>query len=109
MNYISEERISFANRLKNLRNDENSVRTELEKLKSKLQDVDRSLHKGNIPGIPDDMDARLEEAEEQIYIVQQSLQEVPLNMNLINSYLENAKQSVDDVSEKAKSYSKMLC
>ena len=40
-------------------------------------------HKGNIPGIPDEMDARLEEAEEQIYIVTQSLQEVPLNMKLV--------------------------
>ncbi len=46
------------------------------------------------------MDARLEEAEEQIYIVSQSLEEVPLNMNLVNNYLDNAKQSLDDVSEK---------
>ena len=86
--------------MNNLRNDEHKVRTELDKLSRKLQDADRSLHKGNIPGIPDDMDARLEEAEEQIYVVTQSLQEVPLNMNLVNSYVDNAKQSVDDVSEK---------
>ena len=58
------------------------------------------LHKGNIPGIPDEMEARLEEAEEQIYIVTQSLQEVPLNMKLVDSYLENADKSVNDVSGK---------
>ncbi len=102
LEFISGERTSFAERIKNLRNDENKVRMELERLSSKLQDVDRSLHKGNIPGIPDDMEARLEEADEQIYIVQQSLEEVPLNMSLIHSYLENAKQSIDEVSEKAK-------
>ena len=99
---IEQDRKKFANHIKNLRNDENDVRTKLEQLTRKLQDTDRSLRKGNIPGIPGDMDARLEEAEEQIYIVTQSLQEVPLNMSLVNSYLENAKQSVDEVSMKAK-------
>ena len=64
--------------MKNLRIDENSVRTKLDELSRKLQNTDRILHKGNIPGIPDEVDARLEEAEEQIYIVTQSLQEVPL-------------------------------
>ncbi|WP_172371125.1 septation ring formation regulator EzrA [Sporosarcina jiandibaonis] len=93
-------RESFAERIKSLRIDENSVRKELNRLTKKMQDVERSLYKGNIPGIPDEMDARLEEAEEQIYIVNQSLEEVPLNMNLVNNYLENAKQSVDVVSEK---------
>lgn len=99
---IKENRTKFADRIKNLRNDETNVRAQLEQLARKLQNADRSLHKGNIPGIPSDMDARLEEADEQIYIVTQSLQEVPLNMSLVNSYLENAKQSVDEVSVKAK-------
>jgi len=99
---VSEERDRFAKRLKSLRNDEHVVRTELEELNRRLQDADRALHKGNIPGIPDDMDARLEEAEEHLYVVSQSLQEVPLNMNLVRSYVTNAKQSVDEVSEKVK-------
>lgn len=99
---IEEERQKFADEIKNLRNDETNVRAKLNELTRKLQDADRSLHKGNIPGIPSEMDARLEEAEEQIYIVTQSLQEVPLNMVLVNSYLENARQSVDEVSTKAK-------
>ena len=101
LDQIAVTRENFATRMKNLRNDENSVRKELNRLTKKLQDVERSLYKGNIPGIPDDMDARLEEAEEQIYIVSQSLEEVPLNMALVNSYLENAKQSLEIVSEKS--------
>lgn len=99
---IAGKQTDFATRLKSLRNDENSVRIKLDELTRKLQKADRSLHRGNIPGIPDDMDARLEEAEEQVYIVTQSLQEVPLNMNLVHAYLENAEQSVDDVNEKVK-------
>jgi len=97
---IAEVSDSFVERIKSLRNDENSVRMEIEKLTRKLQDTDRSLSRGNIPGIPADMEVRLEEADEQIYIVRQSLEEVPLNMNLVNSYLENAKLSVEDVSNK---------
>ncbi len=97
---IAEEQEAFANRMTNLRIDENNVRTKLEELSRKLQNADRMLHKGNIPGIPDEMEARLEEADEQIYIVTQSLQEVPLNMGLVNSYLENAEKSVMDVSGK---------
>lgn len=97
---IASERESFAKRMKNLRNDEHEVRTKLEQLTRKLQEVDRSLHKGNIPGIPDEMDARLEEAEEQLYVVTQSLEEVPLNMAIVHSYVENADKAVHDVGER---------
>ncbi|MFJ7934839.1 septation ring formation regulator EzrA [Sporosarcina sp. NPDC096371] len=97
---IAEEQDNFINRMKNLRIDENNVRAKLEELARKLQNTDRVLHKGNIPGIPDEMEARLEEADEQIYIVSQSLQEVPLNMSLVDNYLENAEKVVADVSEK---------
>ncbi|NYF25189.1 septation ring formation regulator EzrA [Sporosarcina sp. JAI121] len=107
LQYISEEleeieveQENLANRMKNLRIDENDVRTKLDELSRQLQNADRMLHKGNIPGIPDEMEARLEEADEQIYIVTQSLQEVPLNMHLVDSYLENAGKIVQDVSER---------
>ncbi len=99
---LEEQRGKFAEKIKSLRNDETKVRTKLDELTRQLQEADRSLHKANIPGIPSEMDARLEEAEEQIYIVTQSLQEVPLNMMLVNSYLENTRQSVEEVSVKTK-------
>ncbi|GKV54607.1 septation ring formation regulator EzrA [Sporosarcina sp. NCCP-2222] len=100
MEQIAEEQENFANRIKNLRIDENNVRTKLADLSRELQAADRKLHKANIPGIPDEMDARLEEAEEQIFLVSQSLQEVPLNMALAESYLKNAEKAVHDVNEK---------
>ncbi len=101
-NQIKEEINEFANRMKNLRNDEHKVRKEVKGLTKELQEIDRALHRGNIPGIPSDIDARLEEADEQLYIVRQSLQEVPLSMALVYSYLDNANQSVQEVKEKSK-------
>ena len=100
LDHIAEEQEEFSNRMRNLRIDENSVRSKLEELGRHLQNVERKLQKGNIPGIPDDMEARLEEADEQLYIVTQSLQEVPLNMKLVDGYLENAEKSIADVSAK---------
>ena len=97
---IAADQESLANRMKNLRIDENNVRKQLEELSRKLQTGDRKLHRGNIPGIPDEMDARLEEADEQLYLVSQSLQEVPLNMAVAESYLANAEKVVNDVNEK---------
>lgn len=97
---ISEEQEVFANRLKNLRIDELNVRTQLEELNRRLQNTERKLQKGNIPGIPDEMEARLEEADEQLYIVSQSLQETPLNMNLVHAYLGDAEKAVADVTER---------
>lgn len=96
---IKEEQEKFSNRLKNLRIDENKARTQLDSLKKLLHDTDRRLHKSNIPGIPEEMDARLEEAEEQIFIVMQSLQEVPLNMDSVNYNLLNAQRCIQEVND----------
>ena len=99
---LYEEQDRFANRLKNLRIDENSAREKLDELKSLLHDTDRMLQKANIPGIPEEMDVRLEEAEEHIYVAMQSLQEVPLNMSLVDSYLEKAEACMEEVHIRAK-------
>jgi len=99
---IQEVQEEFSNRLKNLRIDENKARAKLNSLKKILQETDRMLHKANIPGIPEEMDARLEEAEEQLFIVMQSLQEVPLNMSLVNSNLDKAEKCIQNVQKQAK-------
>lgn len=99
---IQEVQEEFSNRLKNLRIDENKARAKLNSLKKILQETDRMLHKANIPGIPEEMDARLEEAEEKLFIVMQSLQEVPLNMSLVNSNLDKAEKCIQNVQKQAK-------
>lgn len=98
---IAEEQERFSNQLKNLRIDENKARADLESLKRTLQNTERLLNRANIPGIPEEMDARLEEAEERIYVVIQSLQEVPLNIIQVNQHLLTAKQSIEETHDKA--------
>ena len=99
---IKDQQEELSNRLKNLRIDENKARQQLDSLKKLLQTTDRYLQKANIPGIPEEMEARLEEAEEKIFLVMQSLQEVPLNMKVVHSNLQNANQCIEEVNERAK-------
>ena len=98
---IAEEQENFSNKLKNLRIDENKARADLEQLKRLLQNTERLLTRANIPGIPEEMDARLEEAAERIYVVVQSLQEVPLNIIQVNQHLLSAKQCIEETHDKA--------
>lgn len=98
---IKVEQEQFSTRLKNLRVDETKSRKKLESLKKTLQDTDRMLNKANIPGIPAEMEVRLEEAEELIYEVMQSLQQVPLNMDLVFTNLEKAEKCIDKVKKHA--------
>lgn len=98
---IHEEQGHLSNTMKKLRIDENKARTQVENLKKTLQETDRLLNKANIPGIPEEMDARLDEAAEHIYVVMQSLQEVPLNMGTIHNNLNAATLCVEDVHAKA--------
>ncbi|MCM3611490.1 septation ring formation regulator EzrA [Planococcus sp. MERTA32b] len=92
---------TFSESLKSLRTDEHEARARLEVLKRKLQETDRMLHKANTPGIPEEMDVRLEEAEENLFVAMQGLQEVPLNMKLVDNYLVKAERSIEEVEEKA--------
>lgn len=91
----------FHNRLKNLRIDENSARAKIVELKKTLHTIERSLQKANLPGIPEEIDARFEEAEEHIFVVERSLSEVPLNMTAIDQHVKNAEVSVEEAQAKA--------
>lgn len=97
---IEEDIKAFAERIQNLRNDELKVQREVGALTKTLHETDRSLQRANIPGIPSDIAARLDETAEHLYVVRQSLEEIPLNMTLVYSYLENAKRSVEEIKAK---------
>ncbi|AIY05042.1 septation ring formation regulator EzrA [Planococcus sp. PAMC 21323] len=101
LSIVDSTQIDFMAALKGLRIEENKAREQVELLKRKLQETDRLLHKANIPGIPEDMDVRLEEAEEHLFVTMQTLQEVPLNIKLVHSYLEQAEKSIEDGHAKA--------
>ena len=97
---VQEQQEQFSNSLKNLRIDEIKARTELEGIKKSLATSDRQLHKANIPGIPDEIDARMEEAEEKIFIAIQSLQEIPINVDQVNMNITIARRSVEDIHKR---------
>lgn len=98
---IHEEQERLSNTMKNLRIDENKARAKVEELKKMLQETDRILNKANMPGIPKEMDARLDEAAEHIYVVIQSLQEIPLNMGVVHSNLAATELCIEEVHAKA--------
>lgn len=97
---VEMETIAFQERIKNLRTDEIIVRNRLDQLSRTLQEAERKLLRANIPGIPDDIEVRLEEADEQLFIVQNGLEEVPLNMALVEDYISNAEKVVQEVALK---------
>ncbi|MGB6407597.1 MAG: septation ring formation regulator EzrA, partial [Planococcus donghaensis] len=101
LSIVDSTQIDFMTSLKSLRIEENKAREKVELLKRKLQETDRLLHKANIPGIPEDMDVRLEEAEEHLFVTMQTLREVPLNIKLVHSYLEQAEKSIEEGHAKA--------
>ncbi|SIT85263.1 septation ring formation regulator [Edaphobacillus lindanitolerans] len=98
---LMQEQDDYAERLKGLRVDETKAREQLDELVRILQNTDRKLYRANTPGIPEEMDARLEEAEEHLFVVTRNLQDMPLNMALVNDNLEKAGQCVREVEEKA--------
>ncbi|GKV69558.1 septation ring formation regulator EzrA [Sporosarcina sp. NCCP-2716] len=102
---VEEEAAEFKGRMKSLRTDELSVRNRLEELARTLQHAERRLQKANLPGIPEDIEVRLEEADEQLFIVQNGLEEVPLNMALVEDYITHAEK---EVSESVSKISEML-
>ena len=98
---LFEEQEQFADRMKSLRIDENKARATLNNQKKLLHETERMLHKANLPGIPEEMDARLEEAAERIFVVVNNLQEIPLNMETVNKNLEIAEKCIVDVHSSA--------
>ncbi|OCS89698.1 hypothetical protein A6K76_12285 [Caryophanon latum] len=97
---IAEEQASFAEYLKTLRVEEMDIRVELDELRKELHEVDRKLHKANIPGIPDEMRSRVAEVEEQLFVVEKSLEEVPLNMVQIRTNVKVAKELLEGARTK---------
>lgn len=98
---LFQEQKQFAERMNNLRIDENKARATLNNLRKMLSDTERMIHKANLPGIPEEMDARLEEATERIFIVVNNLQEIPLNMETVYKNLEIAEKCIEEVRQTA--------
>lgn len=91
----------FSKRMKNLRVDEEDARQRLAAVERELQVTERMLHKANMPGIPAQLQADLESVAEHIYVVQEGLLQVPLDMNDVSDKVAQAEQAMQDVSQAA--------
>ena len=100
---IFEEQDAFSDRLKNLRIDENNASDTLKKLTAALRDTERRLHKANIPGIPDDIESRLSEADEQLFVADQKLKAVPLDMPDVFEAVKTAELAVTETTKQVDS------
>lgn len=94
-----EELESFTSKIKNLRTDENRVREQLDRLTKQMQESDRLLHRSNMPGIPSDINTRMEEAEEKIYITYESLNEAPIDMESVELQAQEAEIATNDIAD----------
>ncbi|RIW35729.1 septation ring formation regulator EzrA [Bacillus salacetis] len=97
---IQSEQKNFSEQLHTLRKDEIEAKEKVFELKKKIGEASRMISKSNIPGLPTDYNALLEEAYNNISDVSRALEEKPLNMPVVQKYLEKAVDTVDHFHKK---------
>lgn len=104
---INEQKV-FMEKLHALRKDEMACREKIRELIKKVSETSRTLSKTNIPGIPQDYRYLMGDAKEAIQNVNGKLEEKPLNIPMIQTYLDQAVsttgkliQATDDLIENA--------
>jgi septation ring formation regulator len=91
----------FSEKIKALRKDEMSARTEIQDLKRRLFETKQLILKSNLPGVPGSFAAALQKAGEQLNSVNGKLDEKPLNMVTVQTLLAQASADINDVFNQA--------
>ncbi|MGM0843931.1 MAG: septation ring formation regulator EzrA [Bacillota bacterium] len=97
---IKNEQTTFSEQLQALRKEEIEAKEKVAELKKKIGEASRMISKSNVPGLPTDYNALLEEAHKNIVEVVRALEEKPLNMPVIQRYLEKAVDTVEHFHKK---------
>lgn len=112
---IIQEQSVFLEKLQALRKDELSAREKVIELKKKLKEAIRLVSNSNIPGVSLDYTYLVEDAQESIQNVIKKLQERPLNIPVVQKYLEVAVltaekviKTTDELIETAKLVEKVI-
>jgi len=95
---IATEQAAFGEKLQALRKDELVARDHLTQLKKKIAETIRLVSKSNIPGVPQEYKYLMEDAQESIQQVIIKLDEKPLDIPVVQQYLEVAMLTVDKVT-----------
>ncbi|PLR98155.1 septation ring formation regulator EzrA [Bacillus sp. T33-2] len=92
---LQEEQRSFSDKLSALRKDEMSARDKVGELTKKAGEMIRLVAKSNLPGMAQDYKYLLDDAKESIQNVSEKLQQKPLDIPVVQQYLEIAVLTVE--------------
>lgn len=95
LDLLVEEQQTFSQKLQALRKDEFAAREQVKELTKKVAETVRLVQKSNVPGLPEDYKYLFEDANESIRNVKVQLEEKPLNVSVLNQYLEMAVLTVE--------------
>ena len=95
---IELEQSSFLEKIQALRKDELTAREQLKQLKKKIAETIRIVSKSNIPGVPNEYKHLMEDAQASIQQVIAKLDEKPLDIPVVQKYLEVAILTVEKVT-----------
>lgn len=83
--------------LKSLRKDELRAKETLKHLREKTRQAQRLIKKSNIPGLPEEILNRIQEAEQSLSEANIKMEEIPLVMEEVQEAMEQALQKVNDI------------
>lgn len=81
--------------LQALRKDELNARSKLDELKRMMIDIKRAIRKSNIPGLPAHFLDQIQTAQESLEKAGRALDEIPLNMENVQVYLNDAVNMIE--------------
>ncbi|HLS08219.1 septation ring formation regulator EzrA [Lentibacillus sp.] len=96
---LKDQHEEFKKRIQNMRKDEMEAKETLTEMKKQLYHVNRRLKKSNIPGVPNFIWNKMEEATERNNRVFSALEKQPLDMAEVQHALSEAKTTVEYVAE----------
>ncbi|MGO4888730.1 septation ring formation regulator EzrA [Anaerobacillus sp. MEB173] len=82
--------------LTTLRKDELKAKEQLKQLHKKIMDGKSLVHKSNIPGLPQKVMLKHDEALQKLDDVNQQLDEIPLAIDTVNEKLQDALENVEE-------------
>ena len=96
---IMTEQADFAEKMQALRKDELASREKVAELKKSIAETIRMISKSNIPGVPEEYIFLVEESQESIEQVIAKLNETPLDIPIVQEFLEIAVITVEKMTK----------
>jgi len=108
LDILVAEQAAFSQKLQALRKDELAARDKVNELKKKVAETIRLISNSNIPGVSEEYKYLLEDAHDSIKDVMKKLEEKPLDIPVVQEFLELAVLTVDKVTKKTEELFEMV-